>query len=410
MSLSDRWWNRAAVLLLITVLLILVVQVPGTSEWLRPETTAAQDPDPTHTPEPEVIQLVPSPAPAIQASLWWNEQIAQRDLDLVQGMGFRWVKQSFPWREIETLERGQYDWWRPDRIVEDAEERGLFLIVRLDRQPFWSQPDGGALPLDNIPPADLQDFGNFCHAVAARYKGRIQAYQVWNEPNLSREWGQHPPNAAEYTRLLAVCYEGIKTGDPDAIVISAGPAPTGTDLPVAIPDDRFIREMYKAGAAQYFDMLGVNAPGYAAPPQLDPAVAAVTPELGGYRWMAFRHVEDIRQIMVEFGDGHKQIAILELGWTTDPIHEAYSWFRVTEEQQAEYLAGAYWYARQHWQPWIGIMTAIYLADPYWTPENEEYWWSISLPNWPDTVTRPAYDALRGLPDWSGDFYADGPDE
>jgi hypothetical protein len=168
-----------------------------------------------------------------------------------------------------------------------------------------------------------------------------------------------------------------------------------------MPDDEFIRGMYEAGAAQYFDMLGVNAPGYAAPPEVSPEEAASTPAYGGHRWNAFRHVEDIRQIMLMYGDGQKQIAILEMGWTTDPVHPEYSWFRVSEEQQAEYLVNAYWYAYEHWRPWIGIMTAVYIADPYWTPEDEQYWWSISLPNWPETITRPAYDALGELPDWGG---------
>ena len=385
-------------------MLLLIVAILLLLRPLIPTGRPAPLEDPTPEPEPEVIQLVPSPAPAVHTSLWWNEQIAQRDLDLVQGMGFRWIKQIFPWREIETHVKGDYDWWRADRIVEDAEERGLFLLVRLDHQPFWSQADGGAIPLENAPPADFQDFEDFCFAVADRYRGRIQAYQVWNEPNLAREWGGQPPDPAEYTRLLAHCYRGIKNADPDAIVISAGPAPTGTGLPEAIPDEEFIRGMYEAGAAEYFDMLGVNAPGYAAPPQVSPEEAASTPAYGGHRWNAFRHVEDIRRVMVEYGDGHKQIAVLEMGWTTDPVHPAYSWFRVSEEQQAEYLAGAYWWARLNWQPWIGIMTTIYIPDPYWTPEDEEYWWSITLPVWPDTIVRPAYEALSGLPDWSGDFY------
>jgi len=371
---------------------------------LRPlpagQPTPPDDPTPPDlVGEEPVDRLVASPTRAIHVSMWWNEQIAQRDLDLVQTMGFGWIKQVFPWRDIEAYEHYHYDWWRTDRIVANAAERGLNLIVRLDRQPFWTQADGGALPLENAPPADYQLFEDFCFAVAERYEGRIQAYQVWNEPNLSREWGNQPPNAAEYVHLLSHCYRGIKNADPEAIVISAGLAPTGTDLPIAIPDDRFYREMYEAGAADYFDMLGVNAPGYGVPPETDPAIVAADPALGGHRFMAFRHVEDIRQIMLEYGDGETQIAILEMGWTTDPIHPDYSWYAVTEAQQAEYLAGAYWYARQHWQPWIGPMTAIYIADPYWTEENEEYWWSISYPDWPETRTRPAFDALMGLPDW-----------
>jgi len=148
-------------------------------------------------------------------------------------------------------------------------------------------------------------------------------------------------------------------------------------------------------------MLGVNAPGYAAPPQADPSVVAQTPEWGGHEWAAFRHVEQIREIMIEYGDAQKQIAILEMGWTTDPLHPEYSWFAVSAEQQAENLAAAYWWAYMYWRPWIGLMTTIYIADPAWTPQDEQYWWSITYPDWPETRLRPAYDTLSGLPDWWG---------
>lgn len=361
--------------------------------------------EPTETPisSPAVNQRVPSPAPAIHMSLWWNEEIAQRDLDLAQGLGFHWIKQAFSWRDIETNQKGQFDWWRTDRIVRNAQERDLNLIVRLDRQPFWSQADGGVLPLENSPPANYQDFGDFCGALAQRYKGQIQAYQVWNEPNLAREWGGRPPDPEQYVQLLATCYQAIKQADPNALVISAGMAPTGTGLPEAIPDDEFIARMYDAGGASYFDLLGLNAPGYKAPPETSPEEAASNSKYGGHRWNAFRHVEDIRALMIEHGDGSKQIAILEMGWTTDPVNPAYSWFRVTEEEQADYLQRAYWWAHDHWQPWIGIMTTIYIADPYWTPDYEQYWWAITLPNWPDTQVRPAYNALKQLPDWGAEL-------
>ncbi len=396
MSSSEKSTGARGLTLLLALALVFALLRPLPVQ--QPESQPNPSP-PDLVGEEPINQLVASPTRAIHVSLWWNEQTALRDLELVQEMGFTWVKQVFPWRDIEAYQHNRYDWWRTDRIVEDAAERGLNLIVRLDRQPFWTQADGGEVPLENAPPRDYQLFEDFCYAVAHRYRGHIQAYQVWNEPNLSREWGNQPPNAAEYVLLLSHCYRGIRNGDPDAIVISAGLAPTGTDLPIAVPDDRFFREMYEAGAAEYFDMLGVNAPGYAVPPETDPAVVAATPELGGHRWMSFRHVEDIRQIMLEYGDGETQIAILEMGWTTDPIHPDYSWYAVTEQQQAEYLEGAYWYARQHWQPWIGLMTTIYLADPYWTQDDEEYWWAVSYPDWPETRTRPAFDALMGLPDW-----------
>jgi len=77
------------------------------------------------------------------------------------------------------------------------------------------------------------------------------------------------------------------------------------------------------------------------------------------------------------------------------LHPSYSLFGVDEAQQAEYLVGAYTYAREHWQPWIGLMVTVYIADPNWTPEDhEQWWWSIVLP---DGTPRLAYYALQEMP-------------
>ena len=339
---------------------------------------------------------LPSPSYAVQAFLWWRPEIARRDIQLVREMGFDWIKQSFAWRDIEDIQKGHYNWYFPDLIVDEVEKAGLKLLVRLDRQPFWSQGEGADLYL-NGPPLDPADFGDFCYTLAGRYRGRIHAYQVWNEPNLSREWGDRTPDATEYVALLRNCYTSIKSADPEAIVISAGLAPTGVDSPLVVPDERFLREMYLAGAAPFFDMLGVNAPGYKAPPETSPQEAADPDNgWGGHRTFAFRHVEEIRSIMVANGDAAKQIAILEMGWSTDPRPDSpYHWHSVTEEEQAEYLVRAYRYADEHW-PWVGLMTSVYIAKYDWTEVDEEYWWAITYPVFPETRVRPAYNALRAM--------------
>jgi hypothetical protein len=334
-----------------------------------------------------------SPEYGVQIFTWWHSEEETRQIvETVAEMEFGWVKQHFAWRDIETIEKGSYDWYFPDVLVNAVEEAGLELVVRLDRQPFWSQP-AGTPPLENAPPQNLQDFGDFCGAVAERYRGRIGAYQVWNEPNLSREWGGAAPDPAAYAALLTVCHDAIKAADPAAVVISAGLAPTGTQPPEAMPAPDFLEGMYAAGAADAFDVLGVNAPGYKAPPEASPEEGAETEEYGRGRWFVFRHVEDQRQIMLDNGDGHKQVAILEMGWTTDQVNPSYAWHAVTEAQQTDYLVRAYRFARDEWQPWIGVMTTIYIADSYWTAENEQYWWSIVLP---DGSRRPAFDALKEM--------------
>ncbi len=339
---------------------------------------------------------MPSPSNAVQAFLWWRPEIAERDIDLVKEMGFEWVKQNVAWRDIEDIEKGAFNWYFPDWIVDHTEQAGLKLLARIDRQPFWSQGPNADLYL-NGPPEDLADFGDFCRILAGRYRGRIQAYQIWTEPNLSREWGEKEPNAAEYVEMLQVCYTAIKEADPDAIVISAGLAPTGITLPAAIPDDQFLQQMYDAGAADYFDILGLNAPGYKAPPEISPDQAADPDNgWGGHRTFVFRHVEDMRAIMVANGDKDKQVAILEMGWTTDPRPESsYHWHAVTQEQQADYLVRAYSFARENWS-WVSLMTTVYIGKFDWTEQNEEYWWAISYPDFPETRVRPAYEALKAM--------------
>ena len=385
---------RRGVLVSLWVLVLLAaVGCTGVDSTPPPVTTPTPLPT-TLMDERPVTELFESPAYGIHISQWWRLDVLERDLALTSDMGFGWVKQTFAWRDIEGYAKGEYDWYRPDEIVAATERAGLNLIVRIDRQPLWAVE---SLPEEEIkphqPPVDYQDFGDFCGVLAQRYQGRVAAYQVWNEPNLSREWGDKSPSPTEYTALLKLCYEAIKAADPDAIVISAGLAPTGNDDATAMSDAKFLQGMYEAGAAAYFDVLGVHAPGYKAPPETSPDEAEVTEAYGNGRWFAFRHVEDMRAIMVANGDDRKQVAVLEMGWTLDEVNQTYTWFAVDEATQADYLVRAYQYAADNWRPWIGLMTTIYIADPNWTAAQEQWWWSIVLP---DGTPRPAFFALQAM--------------
>jgi hypothetical protein len=104
----------------------------------------------------------------------------------------------------------------------------------------------------------------------------------------------------------------------------------------------------------------------------------------------FRRVEQLRAIQAARGDDGQQIWLLEFGWTADNIHPAYSWPGITESKKADLVVQAFQYARDHWSPWIGVMTLWTLSDPGWSPDREEYWWAITNP---DGTTRPAYDKL-----------------
>lgn len=380
--------------------------VGGTAPQATPTAPVAAQLTPAPAPavaSPEVaIGPLPIADPSVHVFLWGSDaQTTDTDLSLAKDGGFNWVKQRFEWRNIEGKGKGQFEWNEPDRILDAAQAHGLKVIARVDNQPQWASqsitwPGSG-------PPDKLSDWTDYLTALATRYKGRIQAYEIWNEPNLDIEWGGNPPDPAAYTRLLKASYEAIKAADPDATVTTAGLSPTTTDNEHAMRDIDFYRGMYKAGARGSFDVMGANAAGFKAPPCTDPNEVATTPDLSNpndpsppdvKRVYAFRHVEDVRQVMIDNGDADKQIGILEMGWTTDPRPGSpYAWYAVSEDQQAQYLVDAFSCARQHWSPWIGFMTVIYIADPTWTRNMEQYWWSITNP---DGSVRPAYTALKGF--------------
>lgn len=344
-----------------------------------------------------------SPEYGAQAFLWWRVETAHRDLGMMRDAGLTWVKQTFAWRDIESTGKGKFNWENADRAVLLANQFGIDILARVDNAPDWAAPGCFNPAKKQMGPAkNMQDWLDFLDALVKRYKGRIRAYSIWNEPNLAREWCGRPPNPAEYAALLKASYAKIKSIDPNAIVVSAGLTPTSTYNDEAMPDEMFLAKMYDAmknNSTGYFDALGLHAPGYKAPPEMSPDEVVKNPNYNNGepvtgRVYCFRHVEDLRKIMVARGDANKQVVILEFGWTMDPIHKEYSWFAVDESTHGQYIVRAFQWAKQNWSPWIGAMFVIYMANPDWTENTEEYWWAITKP---DGTPRGAYVRIKAMP-------------
>ena len=336
-----------------------------------------------------------SPEYGLSAFLYDRPATTARDLGHVRALGFGWVKVLFPWAGIEKERKGAYDWAEADRVVRAAGEAGLKVIARLDRQPHWARADRAYTG----PPDNYRDYADFVSAFVSRYTadspiGRVHAIQVWNEPNLDREWGGQRPidrrSAADYVRLLGLAYRAAKAADPGVTVIAGSLAPTGWSGPEALPDDQYLRAMFEAGLRGNYDVLGANANVQCPSVEARPGACPVMAERMRHPSFYFRRVEQLREIMVAHGDGDKQIWLMEFGWTTDPVHPDYAWYATDEATKAELIVSAFKYAREHWAPWIGVMALWAVADPGWGPQDEQVWWAITNP---DGSPRPAYDRL-----------------
>jgi polysaccharide biosynthesis protein PslG len=281
----------------------------------------------------------------------------ERTLDMIATGGFTYVRQIFPWSDIEPApgdywneEHGVSTWEKYDRIVELAVERDLEIVARLDKPPAWAragQPDAGQFP--DGPPDDYADFAAFVETVVERYRGRVRYIQLWNEPNLGVEWGGQDIDPAAFTELLRASYKAAKRADPEVVVLMPGLAPTDQTGPHNLSDLLFLEGMYEAGAKDYFDIAAVMVYGYGYSPY-DRRVS--------FGRNNFSRPIQTREIMERYGDDDKAIWAVEYGWVSLPddwTGEASPWGRpVTEQQQADYLYHGYLRAQQEW-PWMGVM-------------------------------------------------------
>jgi hypothetical protein len=261
------------------------------------------------------------------------------------------------------------------------------IVARLDFSPAWARRSAA----HNGPPDNYQDYADFVSAFVSRYAtgssiGRVGAIEVWNEVNLDREWGGatiDKQQAADYVRLLGAAYSAAKAADPSVTVITAGLSPTGVTDGHSADDAQYLQWLYDAGLKGKYDVLGAH--GNVQAPEVDAPVNSLPnfPHASFY----FRRIEQLRDLMVKNGDADKRMWLLEFGWTADTQHPNYAWFAVSEDKKGANILKALQYARQHWQPWIGVMTLWTLPDPSWTPDREEYWWAITNT---DGTARPAY--------------------
>jgi len=346
--------------------------------------------------EPPDIPLASLYPLGVNASLerYEIEEDLRRALEYARDGDFLWIRQHFPWAQIEP-ERGVYSWEKWDRIVALTEEYGLILIAVLDTSPPWARA-----PMDsensNAPPTDFADYNTFVSAFASRYGGQIDYYEIWDEPNIYPHWGERYVHPLAYVHLLQGAYEAIKGADPDAFVLSAGLAPNAEQGGRNMSDLLFLQEMYEAGVKGYFDILAIKPYGFWSGPEdrrLDPGVTN------------FSRAVLLRQVMLRNGD-NKAVWVVEFGWNSLPLDwagEPPPWGSDTEEVQAKRTVEAIERALDEW-PWMGVLALEHL-QPDAPPEDPIHGFALLDEHFSPRVTyrEVASWAAQGVPASPGKY-------
>ncbi len=171
---------------------------------------------------------------------------------MVRLAGIPWVRERLHW--IGQRE-GDIDWGRYQSVADAYAAEGIHVYQIWHDSPEWSHPDRKG----NVCPDDLRDVYNFARKAASHFSGQIQAWEVWNEPDI----GFWPDLSDRYSGLLKAGYLGIKDGNPKAMVLQGSLCRGVT---------RFAKSLYACGSAGYFDIFNWHI--YAKPAVYPGALAS----------------------------------------------------------------------------------------------------------------------------------------
>jgi hypothetical protein len=248
----------------------------------------------------------------------FNEKVDQIDRDIagLAALPTHWVRTAVRWDLVEPTSPNSDDWTKVDRIVDDAQQHKLSLILNITGTPPWARRPGAG----NVEfPPDLHTYATFTGKIAARYKGRVAAYELGNEPNHIKSFTRPDPKL--YERVLQFSYPLIKAADPRAKVLTGGLG--GNNGKGVVAGDAFLAGLYAAGAKPYFDGVSYHPYTYPLLPSND----------SGER--SWSRMLTARQTMVANGDADKKIWVTEYGAPTSGPNS------VSQEQQAAIMYDAY---------------------------------------------------------------------
>ncbi|MBA2764030.1 MAG: cellulase family glycosylhydrolase [Thermoleophilaceae bacterium] len=196
----------------------------------------------------------------LQAERLGSQTLSEAEVHRMRQARVDFIRTPFEWEIAQGSGPDQeYDFTNFDRLMDWATEGDLpqiEILPTLIGTPSWVK---GA-KTNNYPPTtpqDLERWADFVTAIVDRYgkNGPIEAWQVWNEPNLNNFW-DGTPNVREYAKFLDFTDKAIRRGDPSALTVLAG-MPQRPDAPK--PQAEYLEPLYKVkGVKNDFDVVATH--------------------------------------------------------------------------------------------------------------------------------------------------------
>ena len=271
-------------------------------------------------------------------------------LDAFVTAGAKAVRFDFYFDQIQQSQGAAYTWSSVETLVSGARSRGLHVLGIL------TGPRAGAGQLySNV--ADRQAFADFAAAAAERYRGQVDYWAIYNEPNHGKM------SAENYCELLKLAGPAVKEGNPAAFVVgpnmSSEPNPTSG---LYTNNAAFMSALYSSGANVHYDAIGFHPYTYPYWPDEPDSFTG---------WNQLKNV--IRSAMVNNGEGHKKIWLTEVGYPSGPTTAS---------------GNGQWYTQAYQRDVLDLYLNEYKTMPYVGPM---FWYS-----WQDRAGQAGTEDFFGI--------------
>ena len=244
-----------------------------------------------------------------------DEKSLKRAIGLMKDAGVAWVRIDFLWDEIEP-EPGKFEFKKYDAIVDLLIKNNIGILGIWGYSAPWASSCGAW----NSPPSDNKNFVAYAVKTAEHYQGKVDYWELWNEPDSRTYWSQQD-GLKGYCDLLKDVYPAVKAAVPGCKILNGGFSNAALG----------VNRLYDNGAKDYFDIMNIHI--FESPLNLG-AVKAV----GSYPKLVYK-------IMSRNGDAKKKIWVSEIGCPgVKRDEDVKAWWlgkNPSEKQQAEWLKDVY---------------------------------------------------------------------
>jgi hypothetical protein len=280
-------------------------------------------------------------AAGVQAHLMWggvDGPEVDRQLDKVKESGATMIRVDTGWASIEPDGKGQYSEWylsRLDSVLSKAQARGIKVLVTLWETPCWASKAPESLKqgcagqwwgrnVQRYAPVNPSDYADAVAYVVRRFKGRVAAWELWNEPNDASYFISDDP-VGEYAALVKAAYPAAKAADPDSTILAGS---------LAHADFGWTKRLLDKGVGGNFD-------GWSVHPYSGPNSPLSRGDDNWIQATFIRGVPAVRQTLLQYGQD-KPLWLTEFGWSTCSVRSGgEEWARcIDPNAQADFVRQA----------------------------------------------------------------------